>query len=246
MYEEPTYKWPLIVLFILLTPLGAWTGWRLAIRPNGSKPVVEQPGEPESGDIFVTSAASKNTPVLPASTNQRVSLERCVVKMAQANDPTPPLSIRNQPSPTASVVGEVNNEQFLDVVNQQGEWFAITSPAPGWVPKALTNYSCNTKLAKIQSISTGQSAGILGRFIGTGTHVYKLSLEKGQELTITGRSGSGQMPTLMSPSQAVLFEGPQNGEADLWSGKLRETGEYQLVLDSNFQGYGYAFNLDVK
>ena len=246
MNEEPSYKWPLIVLFILLTPLAAWIGWRWAMTPNASELAEEQSVETNTGDIFVTSAESRNTPALPASTNQQVTLERCVVKMAQAIDPNPPLSIRNQPSPTGSVVAEVNNEQFLDVVDQQNDWFAVTSPAQGWVPKALTNYSCNTKLAKIQSIPEGQSAGILGRFIGTGTHVYKLSLERGQELTITGRSGSGQMPTLMSPSQAVLFAGPQSGEADLWSGKLRETGEYQLVLDSNFQGYGYAFNVEVN
>ena len=246
MYEEPTYKWPLIVLFILLTPLAAWTGWKWAISPDSNERVVEQPEVQGTGDIFVTSAQPRSVPTLPASTNQLVTLERCVVKMVQATDPNPPLSIRDQPSPTATVIGEVANAQFLDVVNQQGDWFAVTSPTQGWVPKGLTNYSCNTKLAKIQAIPNGQSAGVLGRFIGTGTHVYKLSLEKGQELTITGRSGSGQMPTLMSPSQAVLFAGPKTGEADLWSGKLGETGEYQLVLDSNFQGYSYAFNLDVK
>ncbi len=246
MSEEPTYKWPLIFLFILLTPLAAWTGWRWASQPDASERTVQQPVTQDTGDIFITSAEPRNVAALPASTNQLVTLERCVVKMVQATDPNPPLSIRDQPSPTATVIAEVNNAQFLDVVNQQGDWFAVTSPAQGWVPKGLTSYSCNTKLAKIQTIPKDQSAGILGRFIGTGTHVYKLSLEKGQELTITGRSGNGQMPTLMSPSQAVLFSGPENGESDLWSGKLGETGEYQLVLDSNFQGYGYAFNLDVE
>lgn len=246
MSEEPTYKWPLIVLFILLTPLAAWTGWRWAMSPNASEPVAEQPTAQGTGDIFVTSAEPRSVPALPASTNQLVTLERCVVKMVQATDPNPPLSIRSEPSPTATVIGEVNNTQFLDVVGQQGDWFAVTSPTQGWVPKDLTTYSCNTKLAKIKTIPKDQSAGILGRFIGTGTHVYKVSLEKGQALTITGRSGSGQMPTLMSPSQAVLFAGPQDGESDLWSGKLGETGEYQLVLDSNFQGYSYAFNLDVE
>ncbi len=246
MYEEPTYKWPLIILFILLAPLAAWVGWRVANRPDGNVRVVEQPTSQETGDIFITSAESRNVPTLPASTNQLVSLERCVVKMAQATDPNPPLSIRDQPSPTATIIAEVNNDQFLDIAGQQGEWFAVTSPTQGWVPKGLTSYSCNTKLAKIQTIPKDQSAGILGRFIGPGTHVYKLSLEKGQELTITGRSGNGQMPTLMSPSEKVLFSGPESSESDLWSGKLRETGEYQLVLDSNFQGYGYAFNLDVK
>jgi len=251
MSQEPTYKWPLIVLFILLTPLAAWTGWRWASRSDSSNPVVEQPTDTDTGDIFATSAGApsaqpRGVPALPASTNQGVTLERCVVKMAQATDPNPPLSVRSQPSPTATVVAEVENAQFLDVVGQQGDWFAVTSPTQGWVPKQLTDYSCNDKLASIQAIPEDQSAGILGRFVGIGTHIYKLPLEKGQALTITGRSGNGQMPRLVSPSQAVLFEGPKTGEPDLWSGELGETGDYQLVLDSNFQGYGYAFNLDVK
>lgn len=246
MSEEPTYKWPLIILFILLTPLAAWTGWRWAMSPNNREQAVEQPSTQEARDSFVISGQQRSVATLPASTNQLVNLERCVVKMVQVMDPNPPLSIRAEPSPTATVIAEVENAQFLDVVGQQGDWFAVTSPTQGWVPKELTNYSCNTKLAKIQAIPQDQSAGILGRFIGTGTHVYKLSLERGQELTITGRSGNGQMPTLVSPSQEVLFAGPQEGEADLWSGELDETGEYQLVLDSNFQGYGYAFNLEVR
>lgn len=245
MSEEPTYKWPLLVLFMLLTPLAAWTGWRWAIQPEEKAPVAEQPNSQNTGDIFVTSAQDRSVAVLPASTNQWVGLEQCVVKMLQATDPNPPLSIRNQPSPQATVIAEVENNQFLDVAGQQGDWFSVRSPVEGWVPKKLTSYSCNTKLATIKPLPDDQPVAILGRFIGTGTHVYKLFLEKGQALTITGRNGNGKMPTLKSPTKAVLFSGPEAGEPDLWSGKLGETGEYQLVLDSNFQGYGYAFNLEV-
>jgi hypothetical protein len=244
MSDEPSYKWPLIVLFLLLTPIAAWTGWRWANSPNSKEPVAEQL-TPNTGDIFVA-PSQRTIPAVPASVNQSVTLERCVVNMVQATDPTPPLSIRSEPSPQATVLAEVENNQFLEVVGQRGDWFAVTNPTQGWVPKALTSHSCNLKLAKIQTIPKGQSAAILGRFVGTGTHTYKLSLQKGQELTITGRNGNGLMPTLTSPTKAVLFAGPENGGSDFWAGKLGETGEYQLVLNSNFQGYGYAFNLDVK
>jgi hypothetical protein len=245
MSDEPSYKWPLIVLFILLTPIAAWTGWRWAMYPNSKEPVVE-PVAQEAGDIFVAPGQKRAVSAIPASANQSVTLERCLVNMVQANDPNPPLSIRAEPSPQATVLAEVENNQFLEVVGQRGDWFAVTNPTQGWVPKALTNHSCNLKLAKIQTIPKNQSASVLGRFIGTGTHTYKLSLQKGQELSITGRSGNGLMPSLISPTKAVLFAGPENGGPDFWSGKLAETGEYQLVLESNFQGYGYAFNLDVK
>ncbi|NJN29362.1 MAG: hypothetical protein HC824_01990 [Synechococcales cyanobacterium RM1_1_8] len=247
----PSYKWPLII-FLLLGALAAiWTGNRWAkLQGEASAPV-----EPQSptGDIFVAGSQPRTVLAVPASTDASTQLERCLVKLTQAKDPNPPLSVRATPSPAAAIVAEIANEQFLDVVGQQNGWFAVTVPnqatAQGWVPMALTDYGCHTKLARVVlPPDQTKTALVRGRFVGPGVHQYKLALERGQTLTISGRGGP--MPALQSPSEAVVFAGPGRQdstlETDVWSGKLNESGDYQLVLRSDTFGYDYAFNVDVK
>lgn len=245
--SDPGYKWPLIIVFAGVTLLAALTGVRLAGRQleNRDRPnaVEDAQGDFQAEDIFVAESSPRAV-AQPANADQAILLERCGVTMAQADDPNPPLSVRAQPSPTGSIVAEVANDQFMDVVGQEGDWFAITSPAEGWIPKPLTNYGCNQQLARIQFPEGRRSATARGFFVGTGTHRYQLSLERGQRLTLTGRTGP--MPQLRSPSNALLFAGPQEGQSDIWQAQVTEAGDYSLVMDSNFQGFDYVFEVAVE
>lgn len=242
----PAYKWPLIIIFTLVTGLAAWTGVRLAERQSrtaSSTTLEDRKAGSQAEDVFLTDSASR-TPALPASVDQGVVVERCGVTLARANDPTPPLSVRSQPSPQATTVAEVANNEFVDVVGQEGDWFAVSSPAQGWVPKLLTTYGCNQKVARLEIPGRRGAATATGIFVGTGTHQYKLPLERGQRLTLTGKEGP--MPQVRSPSNALLFAGPREGEPALWQGQLDQPGEYVLVMDSNFQGFTYAFEVVVE
>ncbi|NJM58240.1 MAG: hypothetical protein HC857_13480 [Synechococcales cyanobacterium RU_4_20] len=163
--------------------------------------------------------------------------------MAQVNDPQPPLSIRDRPSPSGAIVSEADHGQIIDIAGTQGEWFAVTNPVQGWVPRSLTEYNCNIKVARVKFPRGARSVDLASNFVGTGNHQYKLRASKNQTITLTNKTGP--MPQLKSPGNRVLFAGPQEGDPASWSARLPEDGDYLLQLDSNFRGYSYAFNVKI-
>jgi hypothetical protein len=109
----------------------------------------------------------------------------------------------------------------------------------GWVAKKITQSGCNQKEERVKFASNRNDTTIADEFIGTGSHVYQLYLLKGQTLTLTAQKGP--RPTVISPNGEVLVE--SSDQSTSWSGKLPESGNYQITLESNFKGYNYAFEV---
>jgi hypothetical protein len=112
----------------------------------------------------------------------------------------------------------------------------------GWVAKKITQSGCNQKEERVKFASNRNDTTIADEFIGTGSHVYQLYLLKGQTLTLTAQKGP--RPTVISPNGEVLVE--SSDQSTSWSGKLPESGNYQITLESNFKGYNYAFEVVAK
>ena len=171
-------------------------------------------------------------------------VERCETTMGKINDPNPPANVRSQPttagsSPDSPIVGTLKNGMFVMIVDQRDDWFKISTPMKGWVAKKITLSGCNRKEERVKFAKNRKDTTIADEFIGSGSHVYTLYLLKGQTLTLNPQKGP--RPTVIAPNGKVLVE--SFDESASWSGKLPESGNYQITLDSNFKGYGYSFEV---
>jgi Bacterial SH3 domain len=163
--------------------------------------------------------------------------------MAKVDDPNPPMNVRSLPetSSASTVLGQLKNGTFITIVDEQANWFQISTPIKGWVAKVNTDSNCNQKVERVSFPDGGTSALIADYFIGTGTHSYRLNLAKGQTLSIG--SDRGPLPAIITPDGKFLSS---MSEAGTWSGTLPSTGDYTLQMESNFKGYKYAFSVKVK
>lgn len=161
--------------------------------------------------------------------------------MARVNDPNPPLNVRSSPNTDASskIVGQLQNGTYVSVEEEQSGWLRINEPA-GWIAKSRTESNCNLKVERVELGRGQSSATISDRFIGTGSHEYRMNLTKGQRITLTG---SKIIPWVVAPNGKFLNE--RDNESS-WSGELPETGNYTLMLDSNYKGYAYSFTVKVQ
>jgi len=171
-------------------------------------------------------------------------VERCETTMAKINDPNPPANVRSQPitagSPADSpIVGNIKNGIFVTIVDQRDDWFKISTPMKGWVAIKITLSGCNQKEERVKFAKNRKDTTIADEFIGTGSHVYQLYLLKGQTLTLNPQKGP--RPTVIAPNGNVLVE--SSDQSTSWSGKLPQSGNYQITLESNFKGYNYAFEV---
>ncbi len=165
--------------------------------------------------------------------------------MAVVNDPESPLNVRSTPDTTAdNIVGQLKNKTYVTVVKEQDGWFQITTPTKGWVAKNRTDSGCNQKVERITLNDSTQPVTISDRFVGTGSHRYVINASAGQ--TIIVDRNRGPMPSLIAPDGTFLLEGPLEEKRQQWRGKLAQTGEYVLELDSNFKGYKYTFSVEVN
>lgn len=167
-------------------------------------------------------------------------VERCDVSMAKISDPNPPGNVRSQPNTDRStIVATLNNGVFVTVVGTRPGWLQISTPMKGWVSQKIVHSGCNQKLERV-SFAQGQTrVTIADEFIGTGSHTYQLYLLKGQTLRL--RSQRGPRPILLSPQGRTMTE--MKDSAAPWTGKLEVSGDYKIVLESNFKGYRYAFDV---
>jgi len=164
--------------------------------------------------------------------------------MAKINEPNPPANVRSQPNTAVSpadspIVGNLKNGTFVTIVDQRDDWFKISTPMKGWGAKKITLSGCNQKEERVKFANNRNDTTIADEFIGTGTHIYQLYLLKGQTLTLTPQKGP--RPTVISPNGKALVT--LSDQSTSWSGKLPESGNYQITLDSNFKGYKYAFEV---
>ncbi|MBW4441505.1 MAG: SH3 domain-containing protein [Plectolyngbya sp. WJT66-NPBG17] len=186
-------------------------------------------------------------PAAPISAPSKASrtVEKCVIRMAKVNDPESPLNVRSSPNATSkdNIVGQLGNGAFVEVKDEQNGWFRIEDETPGWIAKSKTENNCGEKIERVEFGEGQDEIQIVDRFIGVGTHTYRLNLAKGQRLTITSDRG-GVFPMVIAPNGKNLVSSPE--QQSPWTGELTETGDYKLMLDSNYKGYQYAFSVNVR
>ena len=213
-----------------------------AAAPELEKPAAEKPVESGKEPSKEPGKEPDHDP--GAGRTATRTIERCETSMAKIDDPNPPANVRSAPEATTpeTVVGTLRNGTFVTIVDDQKDWFKISTPLKGWVAKRITQSGCNQKVERIQ-FGRGQSGLVLeDQFIGTGSHDYILRFTKGQTLQLTAQNGP--LPTLVTPSGKILT--PLRDNLPTWSGTLPATGEYKVIFESNFKGYKYATALDVN
>jgi hypothetical protein len=251
-----------VIIVSTLTGLAAIAGVTAAVnRPNNpidpysfNPPLVEKspvvrssvpttplnPVKPISTTPPAPTEEESPKPAQPASRE----VQKCVVQMAKVTDIDSPLNVRSSPSTasTENVVGTLKNGTFVTVVEEQPEWFRISTPSKGWIARSKTDHTCGEKVEQV-GFGAGQDSILIDdRFIGTGSHEYRFNFQKGQEITVT--SQQGPLPSVVAPDGKPLTE--MQDEKATWTGTAPTTGDYALVLDSNFKGYRYRFTLTVK
>ncbi|MBD2081051.1 SH3 domain-containing protein [Leptolyngbya sp. FACHB-17] len=175
------------------------------------------------------------------------TVEKCIVLMARVNDPDSPLNVRSSPKATTTenIVGQLKNGTYVDVKEEQNGWFRISGETPGWIAKNRTDKTCGEKTERVQFGRGQDSIEIRDRFVGGGTHSYRFNLAKGQKMTLTSGSNRGELlPAVISPSGKSLISDLEQPSS--WTGTLPETGDYTLQFDSNFKGYEYTFEVQVR
>jgi SH3-like domain-containing protein len=164
--------------------------------------------------------------------------------MAKVKDPEPPLNVRSGPSTDTSIVGKLNNGEWVSIQDEKDGWLQITNPIAGWISKQRTDHTCNRKIERIRFSSDHGRVTIADRFVGGGNHSYVFSLKQGQQLTIT--RANGPFPYVTMPGgRGYLLDGRRE-PAQNWTGEIPQTGEYAIELDSNFKGYQYSFLVEIQ
>lgn len=252
-----------VVLLVGAVSLAAVAGVTYALMQSSSKqasvtlpvnsPSVAQSPSPTQSSTPASSLAPTQSPVSqdplpqPNSTTQTAArqVESCRVAMAIVNDPDSPLNVRSAPTTEASkVVGQLQNGTMVMVTQEQAGWFQIESPMKGWISKQRTTNGCNQKVERVQFGTNDTSMTIADRFIGAGSHKYLLTVSNGQTMTITRKEGP--FPTLITPTGKQLVEGPYSESRRTWTEQLSQTGDYGILLESNYKGYPYAFTVEIK
>ncbi len=206
-----------------------------AVSPRSSSVTVAPAHELASSPYLST------TPVLITP-----PLDGCRINAAVVNDPNPPLNIRSSPEvKEGNIVGQLNNNTFVPVVEEKNGWLKITAPVEGWIAKNRTRSSCSVVNKPIQFLPGGNSAVVLGEIIGGGSHTYTIRANAGQTLTIENHKSV--FPLVISPTGQLLTENAAvTPNTRNWSGQLPVTGEYSLQLDSNYKGFEYEFLVKIN
>ena len=172
------------------------------------------------------------------------TVENCETTMARVEDPSPPANIRSKPNGTSpdTIVGTVKNGTYLTVIDEQSDWYKISTPQKGWVAKRITAHGCNTKTERVTFGRDETYTVLTDEFIGTGIHDYRLRLLKGQKLRVFAQKGP--LPTIVAPDGREL--NTLTDEASVWSGTLKVSGDYKVIYDSNFKGYKYATEIEAR
>ncbi|MBE9033067.1 SH3 domain-containing protein [filamentous cyanobacterium LEGE 11480] len=206
--------------------------------PTPNEPTAAAP-KPVQTPIAPTPKRTKPPVTVPGKLVRKVT--SCKVLMAIVKDANPPLNVRSGPSTTDKIVGTINDGAFVSVKQEQNGWLEIATPA-GWIAKSKTASRCGHKVEQVSFGRGNTGAAISDEFLGSGSHKYKMTLGKGQNLTIKG--AVGPMPAVVSPEGKYIV-GMDQAQGS-WSTQLPSSGEYTFELDSNFKGYKYDFVVEVQ
>ncbi len=197
------------------------------------------------------SSSRTSPPLTSESLPAQAVLIGCEITQAVVDDPKPPLNVRSTPRVMAdNVVGTLENGQFISVLREDQGWLEISDPIRGWVAKNRTQSACNLKQARLELFVGQPPLVIRDRFIGTGTHRYTLAANAGQHLQIQVQ-GDSPFPLVFAPNDpdgrvnlAHARESPTSPTSQRIP--LPVTGDYLLILDSNFKGYNYEMAIALE
>lgn len=217
--------------------------------PTPTPTITHSSAEPPTPSSGVSVApANPPTPVTPTPSEVVVKppVTGCRISMAVVDDPEPPLNVRSTPEVVnGNIVGQLDNNTFVSVVEEQKGWFKISNPVEGWIAGNRTRSSCANVEKSINFLPGGNSAVIQGEIVGGGSHRYRLNGEAGQTLTVESRRQV--FPRIVTPDGKLLAGDPSTDSSQKeWTGKLPTTGQYILELDSNFRGFEYEFWVQVQ
>ena len=207
--------------------------------PSEASPSVEKPAAEKPPTEKPEAEKPETLPIKASRT-----VEGCETTMARVEDPSPPANIRSKPNGTSpdTIVGTVKNGTYVTVIDEQSDWYQISTPKKGWVAKRLTAHGCNTKTERVTFGRNETFTALTDEFIGTGTHDYRIRLIKGQKLRVFAEKGP--LPTIIAPDGRELST--LTDEGDVWSGTLTVSGDYKVIYTSNFKGYKYATEIEAR
>ncbi|MEM1168395.1 MAG: SH3 domain-containing protein [Cyanobacteria bacterium P01_H01_bin.35] len=166
----------------------------------------------------------------------------CKINMAIVDDPEAPLNVRSSPEvKEGNIVGQLNNNTFVSVADEQSGWLQITNPVTGWVAKNRTRSSCAKVDETITFSPESDTAIVRGEIIGTGSHNYRVRMIQAQTLTI--KNLGDVFPAIISPDGQLMVE---EGNESEWTGIISLSGVYTLQLDSNLRGFEYEFSVLIE
>jgi hypothetical protein len=223
--------------------------------PQASNPPVSSPVAKPQAESNPVSAVTADKPASPAvdiaasSKPQPVVVSPpdsgCKISMALVNDPNPPLNVRDRPQLNDSkIIGNLKNNSFVSVSDEQNGWLKITDPVAGWITKNRTKSSCPNVKQRISFNPGGTEAIVKGEHIGGGSHSYLINATKGQRITL--RNHQQFLPFILTPDGKLLAQPRELEGKTEWTGTIPVTGDYTLQLDSNYKGYEYNFSVELK
>ncbi|MGD1809652.1 SH3 domain-containing protein [Dapis sp. BLCC M126] len=162
--------------------------------------------------------------------------------MAIVDDPEAPLNVRRTPEvKEGNIVGQLNNNTFVSVADEQSGWLKITNPVTGWVAKNRTR-SSSARVDQIIAFSPQSDTAIVkGEIIGNGNHSYRVRMIQGQTLII--KNFGDVFPAIINPNGQFMARETNESE---WRGVISLSGVYTLQLNSNLRGYEYEFLLLIE
>ncbi|MEB3339769.1 SH3 domain-containing protein [Okeania sp.] len=165
----------------------------------------------------------------------------CKISMAIVYDLDPPLNVRRSPEvQQGNIVGELNNNTYVSVADEQSGWLQITNPVEGWVAKNRTRNSCAMVDKTITFSPKSDTAIVRGEIIGSGSHNYRVRMIQGQTLTI--KNLGDVFPAIINPDGLLITREPNvEGNESEWTSIMPVGGEYTLQLDSYLRGFEYEF-----
>lgn len=195
--------------------------------------------QPQIHPTEITPVASHSLP----ATGVSKEVLSCTITMAEVATSKPPLPVYFAANDFSSrVVGKLDNHVFVTVGMEQNGWFLIQNPLHGWIEKGQTQSSCNEKVEMVRFGEKGGTTTIADRFVGSGSHLYRLPLKQGTTLTVSNTKGV--LPFILDPD-GELLSSPRESQIN-WTGQIPHTGVYTLEMLSQHKGYSYAFTVSVN
>lgn len=176
----------------------------------------------------------------------QVEVRRCDTTMARVDDPRAPLNVRSQPEVTDdNVVGQLDDRAWVTITGEDSGWWRISDPQSGWIAKNLTDSSCNELVAQLGFPAGATAVRLSDRIVGAGFHEYRLEAMAQQTMTLTAIDDS-PLPFVRAPNGREITDAASMQGRSTWRGELPSSGEYILEYNSNFQGFEYETEIEIR